>query len=60
MYTGLSSDIRGSIKDIYYQHSNGRNFDEDLTAEGGEQLYEWAMATRENFGSKLDTKAPFN
>lgn len=60
MYTALSSDVRGSIKDIYYQHSNGRNFDEDLTAEGGEQLYEWAMATRENFGSKLDTKAPFN
>ena len=60
MYTGLNSDIRGSIKDIYYQHSKGRNFDEDLTSEGGEQLYEWAMATRENFGSKLDTKAPFN
>ena len=56
MYTGLSSRIRGSIKDIYYQHSNGRNFDEDLTAENGEQLYEWAMATKENFGSKLDQK----
>jgi hypothetical protein len=54
MWNSLPSDMRGSIKDIYKYQSNGRNFDADVSAEGGDQLYEWALAEKENIGSKID------
>jgi hypothetical protein len=51
-WNNMGGGKRGVIKDIYSEQTNGRDFDKDLSAENGEQLYEWAVSTeRDMYGS---------
>jgi len=51
-WNNMGGGKRGVIKDIYSEQTNGRNFDKDLSAENGDQLYRWAVSTeRGMYGS---------
>lgn len=52
MWNNMGSGKRGVVKDVYRDLTNGRNFDEDVNAENGDQLFEWAVSTERDIFSK--------